>query len=367
MDFDNYLKVFNICFIEFFRWHVRTKENIARVRRDEAQAAEEEKERLQRVHKAEQEARLNFLRKQAHKSSNDESSDSEESTTKLPEERQENNVFEDLKTDDEIQQRLSQKHHINFFAEVEDGTNKIKKPNKEHEKEIKEEKEKYEKQIGYLTYLGQDTNEALGKKNWYDVLPERITGNTQLPFVKDTYDKLIIKDIEGNVKPKKIYEELQNRWKSDNDPLNVIKFHLKNDVKKPIADTSTPSTFNKSENIKIDPLEYKSIFPKKKKKERKSSKDKKSKKHKKKKKKQHDYYEKKEDQKRANLEKLRQDRLKREQEEKNRADALIARITGKPTVDNSKSTTTPSSTRVIKQKYNSQFNPELAKQNYETF
>jgi hypothetical protein len=58
--------------------------------------------------------------------------------------------------------------HINLFEDLEEGTVVSNATNAEYEKEKKEEREKYEKQIGFLTYLGQDTVEATGCVSWYN-------------------------------------------------------------------------------------------------------------------------------------------------------------------------------------------------------
>lgn len=77
--------------------------------------------------------------------------------------------------------------------------------------------------------------------------------------------------------------------------------------------------------------------------------------------------------KRLKIEKLnhlRAERLKREQAERKRTDELLSRVTGipleKPVSEKDTAIDSNHSSRpMIKQKYNSQFNPELAKQNYE--
>lgn len=195
--------------------------------------------------------------------------------------------------------------HINFFSEVEAGQTGTTKKNAEHEQELKEEREKYEKQIGYLTYLGQNTNEALGKKNWYDVLPQRYTKK---------------EDIEIGLKSKHLH-----------DPLEVIKKY-------------TSSSKTKSNDVVANTLR----------KNLKEKKVKKVSKHKRKHKR-----DKHSSDKTTNIEELRKARLKREAEERLKADRLLGII--EP--DKQKEQETCKNT-TIKQKYNSQFNPMFAKQNY---
>lgn len=286
------------------RWHVRTKENIARVRRDEAKAAEEEKAKQARIQKADTEARVNLLRDQARS-------------------KYDGRV--------EISSSSKQLEHVNFFADLEDGKIDYNKPNVEHEKEKKEEKEKYEKQIGYLTYLGQDTNEATGKKNWYEEMPKRLT---------DTE-----KDIEVEIKKKILNDPMVDIKKY----LSVMRSKSTEDHPKIMAE-SIKRKRCESDNSHSDQESHSA-----------HKKHKKNKRHKKHKKEKYQEPVKKEtiNQSNANIEKLRAERLLREQSEKLRTEALLAKMKGEPVA-----VVTPKSPKpTMQQEYNSQFFPEIARQN----
>lgn len=303
------------------RWHVRTKDNIARVRRDEAKAAAEEKSKQERIQLAEREARTKLLRERAHKRVHTDDFMPYDTSCPAPDDKPTN---------------------VNLFLDLEEQTAELKQTNKEHEKEKKEEQEKYEKQIGYLQYLGQDTNEALGKKNWYDVAPNRL-------------------------EPQDKKEEVNLKSKSLEDPLVVIQKLLDNKNKhdkKPIANVKTLDGKKKAEKLLADKeLAQKSLTKlcSKIKKCKKKHKKKKSKKYKKEKRK----YESSDDsedteklEKEARLKLLREERLSREREERKRAEAVMTKLKEKQL-----GITKPPEAQPTQQRYHSQFNPELAKQN----
>lgn len=218
---------------------------------------------------------------------------------------------------------------INLFANFEDA---VQTTNKEHDKELKDKKEEYEKKIGYLTYLGQDTNEALGKKNWYEVMPDS-SRFSRSSDIKDTYDKLVLKDEDGKPKtkqPDEVNGEVCWKKKQKLDPMNAFK-HLHHSYK---DKKITPKSESKLPN------DHACI----------SKKNKHS--HKKKK-----HHKDKDNDKELKLQKLREARLKREQQEKYRTEMFLTGL-NKPV------TNEPEKSTGIKPKYNSQFNPELARQNY---
>ncbi|MED6276991.1 hypothetical protein CHARACLAT_008641 [Characodon lateralis] len=110
-------------------WHVRNKDNVARVRRDEAQAAEEEREAKRRVERAEQEARTEYLRRKAQAALQSAGA----------------------RGDDDGEPSGASLEHLNLFP-LEDSSEK--KGNEEYLREKKEEKEKQERAIGLLVSLG---------------------------------------------------------------------------------------------------------------------------------------------------------------------------------------------------------------------
>ncbi|XP_054477482.1 LOW QUALITY PROTEIN: leukocyte receptor cluster member 1 [Anoplopoma fimbria] len=116
-------------------WHVRNKDNVARVRKDEAQAAEEEREAQRRVERAEQEARTEYLRRK--------------SRAALPSAGEKKE--EDDNDGDERSGGSGVLEHLNLFPLEESSE---KKGNEEYLKEKKDEQEKQERAIGLLVSLG---------------------------------------------------------------------------------------------------------------------------------------------------------------------------------------------------------------------
>eukprot|EP00117_Sycon_ciliatum_P044106 scpid88655/ scgid31862/ Leukocyte receptor cluster member 1 homolog len=268
------------------RFHVRNKDNIARVRRDEAQALEEEEERQRRVDLAEQEARMQVLRQRATKS--------QAQSTRA---EQTGAAVERAESADQLE-------HVNFFAAAEAGVKSASVKNKEHEAEKKDEQEKLEKRIGILTYLGQSSAEVVGKA-WYD---------------KDSEQRRKEDDIRG---------KKSEKFKRASDPLHRMNDYLR---KKEEADRhreSRDKSYSKRHTHKTHhrhsstPAASSSLSGA------------------------------------AKMQQLRQERLRREQQERHRAEQVLAKARGDPTPADQ--------TNVPVARYSSQFNPHLARQNRSTF
>ncbi|XP_004456715.1 leukocyte receptor cluster member 1 [Dasypus novemcinctus] len=129
-------------------WHVRNKDNVARVRRDEARAREEEKERERKVLLAQQEARTEFLRKKARYQ----------------------NALPELEA---AETGVPNSGPVDLFRELLEEGKGVTRGNKEYEEEKRQEKERQEKALGILTYLGQSAAEAQTQPPWYQLPPGR--------------------------------------------------------------------------------------------------------------------------------------------------------------------------------------------------
>lgn len=295
------------------RWHVRTKDNIARVRRDEAKAAEEEIERNRRIQLAEQEARTSVLRDQARLRL-------EGTSTAVEVPSDKNNSDVELR-------------NLNLFPEVADGQKSFG-ANKEHETEKKEEQEKYEKSIGLLTYLGQTSLENK-EQPWYYKAPE-----------------------DRHMTNSDNKEEVKTKSKTFLDPLKDMRAYMKM-----LGEKSSPKQ-DKSKKKKVKVVIEKSHEKNESKRRHKSSKRKKSHKHGKHKQMRRDCSSSSSEEstksKEETLNKLRAERLCREKQESLKAKSLLAKLDGGAgEVADTQKKSVPQSDG--DQGYHSQFNPHLVR------
>ncbi|XP_052072654.1 leukocyte receptor cluster member 1 homolog [Mytilus californianus] len=278
-------------------WHVRRKDNIERVRRDEAKAADEEKERQRKIALAEQEARTDLLRSKNRKRV------AETVESEAISENEGNDAATETSTSDDkksINIYSGSGGHINFFKDAEDGIVE-KKKNVEHEKEKKDEKEKWEKNVGILTYLGQSQTDD--PTPWY-------------------LSKKRKKEEDGAISPRRERDEKRKKLM---DPI----YDLKNYVEK-TKDAHSPERHKHKH------------------------------KHKEKKKHKHKSKDKDRPQTTSSsktIEQLRAERLRRESDEKKKTSELMAKLRGESVPDKSDHVELNERRRG----YNSQYNPDFVR------
>lgn len=278
------------------KWHVRTRENISRVRRDEAKAAEEEQQRLDRAIKAENERRLDALRGQAEK-------------------RNANLVPFTLRGSAEGDASISAASgHVNLFQDLEAAErNNFGTSNKEYEEEKRKEQAEHDSKWGIQKCFAEGTNELNKVQEWYVKVSR--------PWVKDDIKE---KPNTPAAAPPPMEKPLEGKEK------------VKEHKKRKRSESSSSSS------------EWSSGSGRKKKKRGKEKEKKKKRKHKKHRVDPDDESRLKTElelEKRNKLAALREERIRRERAERHRTQQLL----------------NPSKAPVVKQKYNSMFNPDLCR------
>uniref|UniRef100_F1LAA0 Leukocyte receptor cluster member 1 n=1 Tax=Ascaris suum TaxID=6253 RepID=F1LAA0_ASCSU len=283
------------------KWHVRTKENVARVRRDQKLAAKEEQLIRERAQLAEQQFKVNLLRKNAD----------ERMSLLYGTKRNE------TATDERNVHLEGPSGHVNLFAELEEVDRKnLGTGNKEYEEEKRKEREEYESKVGILKYLGEGSNEFTKQKSWYEQLPpKRVDDNTSKQSNEVT--RVLPTGVMDLNEAKKLSKKESKRKKEKNKHKKKRK-RTSGDWEEHSRKRKRHRSYNSSEGFKNKGIRHDSA-------ERSDSSE--------------------------QLQKLRRERMQREEMEKKKTFDLLH-----PLKEQAKS-------EDINPKYSSQFNPALARQN----
>ena len=369
-------------------WHVRTKANIDRVRKDQAKAAQEAKDLDKRIKLADQEARTSYLRKRAQQRK----SNIDENSLELIQNTENNqdalqtgsdSLYESCKTNSSM---IAPSGHVNFFQDLENGETTLT-TNKEREEEEKKEKEEHEKKIGVLTYLGQDSNELTGETSWWQKLPENRDGEVEekdhnlkqqkhlemldpLSSVRQYLGCKGVQHITASIteKEKKSHRRKKKRRRyssscsADSDVSSSKK--KKKSLKKKDRKKDKKSYSRKESKRKSDKSKNKKYVSKKKSKSRDDRNTSNSdsypdEKRRKSSERSAEATTNEADNKRLKIEKLRIERVEREKKERIRRHELLYGVQKDKPINDTHNDVNNGPDR----KYNSQFNPQFAKQN----